>query len=111
MQKRIIHRDIKPHNILVNRKGEVRIADFGICSVADNSDQKRSTYIGTTAYMSPERLNGEEYSFDCDIWSVGMMALQCLTGRLPFEFSHDKNMSVIALIQMMKKFDIDDYLQ
>lgn len=71
--KHIIHRDIKPHNILINKKGDVKIGDFGICSVSENSDEKFNTFIGTIQYMSPERLNGEPYSYDCDIWSVGMM--------------------------------------
>ncbi|CAD8193452.1 unnamed protein product [Paramecium octaurelia] len=108
--KHIIHRDIKPHNILINKKGEVKIGDFGICSVSENSDQKFDTFIGTIQYMSPERLNGEEYGYDCDIWSVGMMTMQCITGLLPFEFDA-KKMSMIEYIQMSKNFKIDDYFQ
>ncbi|CAD8123514.1 unnamed protein product [Paramecium sonneborni] len=108
--KHIIHRDIKPHNILINKKGEVKIGDFGICSVSENSDQKFDTFIGTIQYMSPERLNGEEYGYDCDIWSVGMMTMQCITGLLPFEFDA-KKMSMIEYIQMSKNFKIDEYFQ
>ena len=71
--KKIIHRDIKPHNILMNKRGEVKIADFGICSVSNNSGQKWQTFIGTITYMSPERMNGEEYGMDSDIWALGVM--------------------------------------
>lgn len=60
--------------------------------------------------MSPERLNGEEYSYDSDIWSVGMMTLQCLTGILPLVFNN-KTMSMIVFIQLTKKFNIDEYLK
>jgi serine/threonine protein kinase len=51
-QKKIIHRDIKPHNILINGRGEVKIADFGICSTSNKSNDKWLTFIGTLSYMS-----------------------------------------------------------
>jgi serine/threonine protein kinase len=83
--RKIIHRDIKPHNILVNKRGEVKIADFGVCSMSSKSSQKWQTFIGTITFMSPERMNGEEYGMDSDIWSLGVMIIQCLTGGLPLE--------------------------
>ena len=55
--------------------------------------------------MSPERMNGEEYGMDSDIWSLGVMVGECLTGKLPFEYN-SKKMALIEFVMLVKKFDV-----
>lgn len=82
-----VHRDIKPANILVNVHGHVKLADFGILAELANTQAKCNTFIGTTAYMSPERIKGEEYSFASDVWSLGLSLMTCALGKLPLDSS------------------------
>lgn len=82
-EKKTIHRDIKPSNLLLNRKGEVKIADFGIARQVGGTEGQANTFLGTMMYMSPERLNGKEYQMNCDIWALGLVAYECALGRYP----------------------------
>ena len=68
-----LHRDIKPGNILLSSNGEAKLSDFGIARDVDDEDAIASTMIGTFRYMSPERLRGDDYSFESDVWSLGMV--------------------------------------
>ena len=79
---RIIHRDIKPSNILVNSRGHVKICDFGVSGFLENT--LANTFVGTGAYMSPERIQGGRYSVQCDVWSLGLTLLELGLGRYPF---------------------------
>ena len=81
---KVIHRDIKPSNMLINSEGEVKIADFGVSAQLENSLEQRSTWVGTTMYMSPERLKGDNYTTDSDLWSLGLTLVEGATGREPF---------------------------
>jgi len=83
--RHFLHRDIKPGNILHNRKGEVKLTDFGIAKALDTSQGLASTFVGTAAYISPERCLGEDYSFASDIWSLGMVTYELATGTHPFK--------------------------
>lgn len=67
---RVIHRDIKPSNILLNSQGELKISDFGVSGQLTASVSKCQSWVGTVTYMSPERIGGDSYSFQSDIWSV-----------------------------------------
>lgn len=80
--KKIIHRDVKPSNILVNTKGQVKLCDFGVSRQLVNSIAK--TYIGTNAYMAPERVRGFEYTIHSDIWSLGLSISEMATGNYPY---------------------------
>ncbi|MDX2153076.1 MAG: bifunctional serine/threonine-protein kinase/formylglycine-generating enzyme family protein [Bryobacteraceae bacterium] len=89
-QNKIIHRDIKPANILLNEKNEVRLVDFGIARLAlDGSTQATMTgpgrTVGTLGYMAPEQIRGEQITGATDQFSLGVVAYQLATGRLPFE--------------------------
>ncbi|KAF3785590.1 Mitogen-activated protein kinase kinase 7 [Nymphaea thermarum] len=87
--QRIVHRDIKPSNLLINRRGEVKIADFGVSKIMARTLEGCATYVGTCAYMSPERFDPDSYggNYDgCagDVWSLGLTLLELHLGRFPF---------------------------
>jgi hypothetical protein len=81
----IIHRDIKPANIMLARQGEVKLMDFGIARDDKLSDlTETGTGLGTPSYMSPEQILGDKLDFRSDIFSVGIVLYQMVTGRKPF---------------------------
>lgn len=82
---RIIHRDIKPSNMLFNSKGQVKICDFGVSGELINSIA--DTFVGTSTYMSPERIQGAQYTVKSDVWSVGISLIELALGRFPFSDS------------------------
>jgi serine/threonine protein kinase len=85
----IVHRDIKPQNILVGNDGQVRVADFGIArGPADATLTSHGTAIGTVAYMAPEQIRGEPVSAATDLYAVGAVLFESLTGRPPFQAEH-----------------------
>ncbi|MGD0733535.1 MAG: protein kinase [Terracidiphilus sp.] len=84
-QKGVVHRDIKPANVMVQPDGNIKIVDFGVARLASHSGHTQAgMVIGTFHYISPERLLGKPADGRADIWSVGVILYQLLTGRLPF---------------------------
>ena len=87
-ERGIVHRDVKPSNILRSSTGEVWLADFGIAKFDDATTiTAPGTTIGTVIYMAPEQLDGQRVGPSADIWSLGIVILECLTGRRVFEGS------------------------
>ncbi|NWR55339.1 MP2K5 kinase, partial [Bucorvus abyssinicus] len=79
---KILHRDVKPSNMLVNTRGQVKLCDFGVSTQLVNSIAK--TYVGTNAYMAPERISGEQYGIHSDVWSLGISFMELALGRFPY---------------------------
>ncbi len=80
----ILHRDLKPGNVMIDGRGRVRIVDFGIAGLADET-QRPGTVIGTPGYMSPEQLAGRDVTVRSDIYVLGLLLYQLFTGRRAFE--------------------------
>ncbi|MGN6184972.1 MAG: protein kinase domain-containing protein [Thermoanaerobaculia bacterium] len=85
----IIHRDIKPQNVLIDAKGEVKLMDFGIARVAETTEAmtQAGLIVGTPHYMSPEQVQGKQLDARTDVYAMGVLVYELLVGRRPFESS------------------------
>ncbi|RFU72850.1 map kinase kinase [Trichoderma arundinaceum] len=81
----IMHRDIKPSNVLINSRGSIKLCDFGVSGELINSIA--DTFVGTSTYMAPERIQGEKYTVKSDVWSFGLTIMELAIGKFPFNAS------------------------
>lgn len=89
----IMHRDVKPSNILVNSRGEIKLCDFGVSGQL--IDSMANSFVGTRSYMSPERLQGTHYSVQSDVWSMGLSLVELSIGRYPIPPPDAKELEAI----------------
>jgi len=107
LKPQILHRDIKPENILLDTDGRARLADFGWSNFSED-DKKRETYCGTPEYLAPEMVMKQGHNEKIDIWSLGVLMFELLTGRPPFVYKGDTS-KLYSDIKNLKLMWTDDF--
>ncbi|EFZ00644.1 hypothetical protein MHUMG1_06636 [Metarhizium humberi] len=100
----IMHRDIKPSNILVNSRGSIKLCDFGVSGELINSIA--DTFVGTSTYMAPERIQGERYTVKSDVWSFGLTIMELAIGKFPFASSEqfsDEDCAPAGILDLLQQ--------
>ncbi|XP_031563744.1 dual specificity mitogen-activated protein kinase kinase 5-like [Actinia tenebrosa] len=98
--QKIMHRDVKPSNFLVNTQGQVKLCDFGVSRQLVNS--VATTYVGTNAYMAPERVLGDEYSIRSEVWSLGVSLFEMAIGRFPYLKDYPERVDNLLPIELLQ---------
>jgi len=97
----VVHRDVKPGNLLRSREGEVKLADFGIAKATEQSSITQvGSVLGTAAYLAPEQARGEEAGPSADLYALGVVTYQLISGRLPYEAT---SLTELALKQQQEE--------
>lgn len=107
-QKKILHRDLKTDNVLLATSGYVKLCDFGVSTVLEESGDMGQTLIGTVLFMSPERLRAQPHASQSDIWSLGLILLECWSGQPPWH--HQEISSIIDLLVTMEEVTTESLL-
>jgi serum/glucocorticoid-regulated kinase 2 len=98
---KIKYRDMKPENILVGVDGHIKITDFGLSKTFVNASDKSNTFAGTPEYIAPEVLERKGHTKDVDLWGIGILLFELLTGAPPFRDRTSKNLNSIW-VQILK---------
>ena len=104
----IVHRDVKPANVLLTPDGVVKLVDFGIAKAADVDLTKAGATVGTVAYMSPEQVRGEPVDARADVWAFGVVLYEMLTGKRPFGGDYEAALLYAILHEDPAPLDRDD---
>lgn len=96
MEPPIIHRDIKPENVLLNEQNKIKLTDFGWSNYIEDS-AVRSTYCGTPVYLAPEMIKESGHDHNLDIWCIGILMFELLTGTIPFQGSDQQQLAANIL--------------
>ena len=99
-ERGIVHRDLKPMNVLIDRDGRIRVTDFGIARAGNSEITQTGSVMGTAQYLSPEQAQGMDVAAPSDIYSIGIMLFEMLTGRVPFD---GENAVAIAMKQVSEE--------
>ena len=90
----IVHRDIKPSNIFISKEGQIKVLDFGIAHILSDANESREVGRGSLIYMSPEQVHGQKLDIRSDIYSLGVVFYQMLTGRVPYDLNSLTNVEI-----------------
>lgn len=105
----VVHRDIKPGNVMLTRDGTVKVVDFGIARLVDTSKTQTNILIGTLAYMSPEQFHGERANQRSDIWGLGVLLFELLCYKRPFEGENTSSLILNIVDEKMSPPHIRDH--
>ncbi|KAJ2724331.1 Protein kinase C signaling pathway involved MAPKK protein [Coemansia sp. Benny D115] len=94
---KVIHRDVKPSNIVITGRGEFKLCDFGVSG--ELVDSIAQTFVGTSYYMAPERIQGDRYAVQSDVWSLGLTLIEVSQNKFPFPPPGHPQLSVIELLE------------
>src|SRR6188472_503396 len=84
-RRNVIHRDLKPHNVMIGEEGDVKVTDFGIARAGASDITQAGAIMGTAQYLSPEQAQGRPVTEASDVYSIGIVLFEMLTGRAPFD--------------------------
>jgi serine/threonine protein kinase len=104
-ERKTVHRDIKPANVMLSRDAAIKIADFGVAGSADSIGL--ASFVGTATYMSPERIKGQRYGTESDIWSLGIVTAQMLLGRYPFRSVNGGFMALLKEVTSTQRLSLE----
>ncbi|CAM9457245.1 unnamed protein product [Chrysoparadoxa australica] len=93
-----LHRDVKPSNVLLDSSGEAKLSDFGISRKLGHEQEEVDAVVGSVRYMSPERLRGEAYGWQADVWGLGLILIDCISAQGPWA-----GCSQVEILQMLKE--------